>query len=187
MRTKTVKERLIETASDLFYKQGFNRTGINQILEESGVAKASMYQNFRSKEELGVAYLQRMDQQMMENLKAFLDEKEPGRDRVLGIFDFIERIFHGENFRGCWSLNTLAEIPVDDEMMREEIVSQKNRFRLYLRRLIDENLEVHELDAISDKIYLLYEASLMESALFKSDLPIKRSREMAELLLDWDV
>ncbi|MFT6754704.1 MAG: AcrR family transcriptional regulator, partial [Urechidicola sp.] len=52
MRKQGVKERIIATASDLFYNQGYNQTGINQIISEAGVAKASLYQHFRSKEDI---------------------------------------------------------------------------------------------------------------------------------------
>ena len=55
------RDRIIQTANDLFYRQGYHQTGINQIIEESGVAKATFYSNFKSKEELGVEYLRERD------------------------------------------------------------------------------------------------------------------------------
>ena len=56
-RTLSSRERIIATANELFYRQGYHQTGINQIIEESGVAKATFYSNFKSKEELCVEYL----------------------------------------------------------------------------------------------------------------------------------
>ena len=59
MKKLGVKDRIVETASDLFYHNGYNQTGINQIIAEAGVAKASMYQHYRSKEDIAVAYLRK--------------------------------------------------------------------------------------------------------------------------------
>ena len=97
-----VRERLIETASQLFYEKGYNRTGINEILDKSQVAKASMYQHFRSKEEICLAYLQKMDQAFIRDLKAFLEQKPQGRERVLGLFEFLRNFYLQDGFRGCW-------------------------------------------------------------------------------------
>lgn len=54
------RERILDTAADLFYRQGYSNTGINQILEESGAHKASLYRYFPAKHDLGRAYLERM-------------------------------------------------------------------------------------------------------------------------------
>ena len=69
MEKKGAKERIIEAASRLFYFKGYNQTGINQIIAEANVAKASMYQHFRSKEDIAVAYLIRRHAMWMGNLK----------------------------------------------------------------------------------------------------------------------
>jgi len=57
MKKQSVKERILETVSRLFYFNGYNQTGINQIIAEAEVAKASMCQHFRSKKDIAVAYL----------------------------------------------------------------------------------------------------------------------------------
>lgn len=59
MKEQSVRERIIDTASRLFYFNGYNQTGVNQIIKEASVAKASLYQHFRSKEDIAVVYLQR--------------------------------------------------------------------------------------------------------------------------------
>jgi len=67
----SVKERILETASHLFYEKGYNLTGINEIIEKAGVAKASLYSHFRSKEDICLAYLIRMDGNLVKDLRAF--------------------------------------------------------------------------------------------------------------------
>ncbi|MEL7535330.1 MAG: TetR/AcrR family transcriptional regulator, partial [Bacteroidota bacterium] len=83
------RERLIETAERLFYSQGFNATGINQILSESKVARASLYQHFGSKEKLALAYLQNSRENWFSAFETYLSEKTEPIDKIWGAFDFL--------------------------------------------------------------------------------------------------
>ena len=92
--TSKVKQRIIETASDLFYQQGYNLTGINEVIKEAGVAKATLYHHFASKEELCLAYLEYRHLAFIKNLQEYL-AKIPTRRRLLGVFDFLHLIRSG--------------------------------------------------------------------------------------------
>ena len=178
-----VKERLIETASRLFYEQGYNSTGINQILKEAGVAKASMYDHFQSKEDICIAYLKQMDEQFVYNLTQYVNQREVGKAKVLAVFDFLSDFYNAENFRGCWCLNTMAEIPQDDERIKAEIRSQKQSLREIIQQLVSENLEVKAGDTLADELYLLYEGALMESYLYGDEWPIRTVKSLARKLV----
>lgn len=184
MRKKVVKDKLVETATRLFYTQGYNRTGINQILEEAGVSKAGMYQNFRSKEEICVAYLQRMDEQLMVDLRKFIADRSDEPKPALLLFDFLQNFFETDQYRGCWCLNTVSEIPKDDITVMQEIRSQKNNFKDYVETLIDPNLPAQERTARAEMVFLLWEAALAESQVHMQSWPIGRAREMAEKMLN---
>lgn len=178
-----VRDRIIATASRLFYEQGYNRTGINQILEESGVAKASMYDHFKSKEDICVAYLKQMDEQFAYNLQEYLSRKRKGAGRVLGLFDFLQDFYNAENFRGCWCLNTMAEIPQDNHRVKEEIRMQKESLREIIKSLVEKNLSDETDSSLADQLYLLYEGALMESYLHASNWPITMVKSMAKRLI----
>jgi AcrR family transcriptional regulator len=178
-----VKERLVETASQLFYEKGYNRTGINEILEKSEVAKASMYQHFRSKEEICLAYLQRMDRQFIQDLGDFIQKKQAGKDRVIGLFDFLKDFYYQGGFRGCWCLNTVSEIPKDDEQINGEIKKQKNGFRAFIQKVVRENLQVENEKRMADRLYLLYEGAIVESQVHQEVWPIEEAGQMASLII----
>lgn len=178
-----VRDRLIATASRLFYEQGYNATGINQILKESGVAKASMYDHFRSKEDICIAYLKQMDEQFVQSIKAFIAERAQGPARVMAIFDFLEVFYNSENFRGCWCLNTIAEIPQDDERIKGEIRNQKASLRELIQHVVEDNLEGDREANLSDQLYLLYEGALVESYLYGSQWPVDLVKQMASKLI----
>ena len=178
-----VRDRLIATASRLFYEQGYNATGINQILKESGVAKASMYDHFRSKEEICIAYLQQMDEQFVHNISTFIAQRPQGAGRVMAIFDFLEEFYNAENFRGCWCLNTIAEIPQDDERIKGEIRNQKETLRQMIHEVVGENLENDHNTNLGDQLYLIYEGALVESYLHASQWPVDLVKQMAAKLI----
>lgn len=180
-----VRERIIQTASTLFYKQGFNRTGINEIIAQAEVAKASLYAHFKSKDDLCLAYLQRMQSGLLTNLKEFLKDYELGRERVLAIFDFLEDFYHTDGFRGCWCLNTISEIPKDNERIQKEILLQKRHFMRLIQEVVGQNLPdvMEEVNRKSLRIYLLYESAIMESQVQQSPWPIHEAKEMAKVFL----
>jgi AcrR family transcriptional regulator len=69
------REMIVRTASMLFYRQGYSNTGINQIIEEAGVAKSTLYQQFRSKEDILLVYLEETGETTMEGLRAAAEER----------------------------------------------------------------------------------------------------------------
>lgn len=178
-----VKERLVETASQLFYEKGYNRTGINEILEKSEVAKASMYQHFRSKEEICLAYLKRKDEGFIADLKAYLEQLSDGKEKVMGLFGFLKEFYNQEGFRGCWCLNTISEIPKDDEEINAEIRSQKDNFRAFITQLVRDNLDVKDEKKIANRLYLLYEGGIAESHVHMEIWPIEEATSLAEAII----
>ena len=184
MKKRPVKERIVETASELFYKNGYNRTGINEILEKSGVAKASMYQHFRSKEEIGLEYLKHMEVEANGKLAERINSLPKGRAKVLAFMDHVADFFDSGSFRGCWSLNTIAEISQDDKLMMAEIIKQKKTMRAWFLRLIEENLNAKNPNEMADRLYLLYETALMEARVFNEKWPIETARAMSEEIIE---
>lgn len=174
----------METASELFYKNGYNRTGINEILEKSGVAKASMYQHFRSKEEIGVEYLKHMDAEANRKLTERMNLHPKGKGKLLAIIDHVADFFESGAFRGCWSLNTIAEISQDDKLMMEEIIKQKRAMKAWVQRLVEENLNPKDSVEMANRLYLLYETALMEARVFNEKWPIETSKAMFEEIIE---
>lgn len=101
-KPSAARERIIETASQLFYQDGFRAVGVDRAIEKSSVAKATFYKHFRSKEALIVAYLEGRNRQTYQQLVSRLDRagKDPC-DRALGIFDFLSERVAKKGFRGC--------------------------------------------------------------------------------------
>jgi AcrR family transcriptional regulator len=105
------RERIMSVAADLFYKQGYRATGINEVIEKSGVAKATFYSHFPSKDDLALAYLL----QLKESETVYVDNTiraAKGRvNRFLAVIRSLEPWLLETEFRGCAFINMASEIP----------------------------------------------------------------------------
>jgi AcrR family transcriptional regulator len=179
-------KKILETASRLFYEQGYHVTGINQVIAEAGVAKASFYHHFSSKEELCVAYLHKRHQDWFSWLQQEVEQNEDDQKRLLSLFTFLERWLPDSNFRGCAFLNIASEFPSPDSKIRLLVVNHKNALQDYIRQLVDRlNISSKKNNAamLADLIYLLFEGAITTSQIYRSTQPIQAAREAVKQLI----
>jgi AcrR family transcriptional regulator len=112
---RSPRERLLEAAGELFYAEGVQSVGIDRVIERAGVAKASLYSAFGSKEALVTAYLDERHAYVLGRLRAAVDATDPGDPmaRILAVFDAQAKIFREPGYHGCAFAAAAAEAPRD--------------------------------------------------------------------------
>ncbi len=185
MKQSKVKQNIIETASNLFYKNGYNSTGINEIISEAGIAKATLYNHFKSKEDLCLSYLKFKNSTFLEEISKYCIAKPKGKKQVLAIFDFLSSFYNDKDFNGCWCIKTVSEIPKHNEKIRKEIKHQKELFITFISHLVQENIEINQelIPSLSKQIYLLYESAVAESYLHQKNWPIVETKNLCSKIL----
>ena len=184
------RDRLIETALRLFYEQGYLATGINQIIAESQVAKATFYHHFVSKENLCVAYLQARHIVWMNWLKNSVEKQKSIADRIIGVFGFLSEWMVKCNFRGCAFLNISSEVPSLNSEIRAEVVKHKDDLKLYLEQMIshlkDSDKRYKHIDIKNnvDMVYVLVEGAIVASQNYGQVWPIHVARDAVRKLLN---
>ncbi len=173
------KKNIESTAARLFYEQGYNSTGINQIIAEAGVAKASLYAHFPSKIDMLKKYLQNASESAMVGLRNVVEQKQTPPEKVLSIFDSLFTFSTETNFNGCQFLNIAAEIPQSNEDVLAIIQAHKNK----IRQLFIEILEPIKKENVADELYILFEGALASSKVFKDKWTIKTTRRIVERLI----
>jgi AcrR family transcriptional regulator len=124
----SARDRLLAAADELFYAEGVHVVGIDRIVERAGVAKASLYSSFGSKDELVRAYLEKHLRGRQLRIASVLAAYNTPRERLLGVFAEIEESLEGSEFRGCRFISASAEArPVD----ASEVVAEE--YRAWLR------------------------------------------------------
>jgi AcrR family transcriptional regulator len=178
-RKNAIRQTIVDTASRLFYKQGYGNTGINQIIEESGVVKSSLYTSFRSKEDILMAYLETSGAATDEALKGAANKFTDPKERVLAVFDYLIGLVQEKEYYGCNFLNIISEIPKEDERVRAQIKKQKNN----VRRLFSQILEPIGKEDLADEIYTLFEGALIGNKVHNEVWPVTSARNIAAKLL----
>ena len=186
MKKAGVNERIIEAASRLFYFNGYNQTGINQIVEEANVAKASLYQHFRSKEDIAVAYLKKRHIMWMGKLNECVSQKNHESGKIVGCFDYLSEWLTEVNYRGCGWQNIIADLPKDHTKIRDQAVLHKNEFRTWIHNLLKKKQKYSEEQAelLGDEILILLEGAIILSQIQKNEWPIKSAKRACVRLLE---
>lgn len=155
------REKLIETAAELFAKNGYHATGIDTILAHAGVAKKTLYNHFRTKEELILAVLRQHDGEFrnyfMKNVEAIADKP---KDRLLAIFDVAEAWFSQNNFYGCMFINAVGEYSAEGTAIREVCKEFKRLMHSYMKSLA-EQAGVKDAENLANELALLLEGSIV--------------------------
>lgn len=180
-----VKERIIQAASQLFYFDGYNQTGINKILKEANVSKDSMYRHFRSKEDIAVAYLRGRHIMWMGNLIEFVKPKKTNKEKVIACFDYLNAWLNDVDFRGCGWQNIITDIPRDHDKIRDQAALHKNELREWIHGLMadDKQYSMKEAKQLGDEVMILIEGAIILSQIQSDVWPIKTAKRTCVRLL----
>ncbi len=130
------RDRLIDTAIELFNRDGYRATGIDKILAESGVAKMTLYNHFGSKDELILAALERRDARWRAWFgHALARRAESPRGRLLAVFDALEEWFAQADFQGCMFMRAASEFCACDDPIHAASAEHQRLFLAELRDL----------------------------------------------------
>jgi len=176
MKTPPPAERILAAADKLFYSQGIRAVGVDTVAAEAGVSKRTLYNYYRSKDDLIAAYL-------TGRFRHIAPSDAPAREQILGLFDYLERRFAEGSFRGCPYINAVTEIGDRRHPAAAIAVRFKEQRRLWFRALL-ERLGAKKPDALATQLQILSEGALT-AALVCGDPALARSaRDAAEVLLD---
>jgi AcrR family transcriptional regulator len=184
MRESGVKDRILVTASRLFYEQGYNQTGINQIIDEADIARASLYHHFPSKTELLLAYLDRTHELWFEELEAFMAPIPTPREKLLGLFDFRGGRQLKLKYKGCHFNKIVAET-CEDQQVYDRVRTHKERFRKYILHLVvqTEHRKFPDDDMLADTLFLLLEGGIALGAMYRSPDYTEKAKQIAMTFL----
>lgn len=187
VRENITRRKIMDVASDLFYNQGYNSTGINQILEEAGVARASFFKYFPTKHHLLTSYIETREKEWFQTVHSYIGQHHDPREKLLALFDFRRDSQLKSNFTGCAFNRICAEIEKDDMASLELLKRQKNSFRNIMRELAYEvpkrnscGISGYEL---GDTLFMILEGATNMGTVNKDAEAISSSRKIAESLL----
>jgi AcrR family transcriptional regulator len=178
LRRKSPAERLLETATELFADYGIRPVGIDRILRESGVAKASLYSSYGSKEGLVRAYLHGLDMRDRTRWENAVADVADPIDRLLTFFDLAVESAQKRNYRGCQYLNATTEFPGTNLPMLEPVREHRDWVLGEMTELLTVAGDP-EPSTVAARIQLVYDGALAGSKFAHSEESIRLGRRMA--------
>jgi AcrR family transcriptional regulator len=161
-----VRERILRTASTLFYQRGVRAVGVDLVVEEAGVAKTSLYRHFRTKDDLIAAFLEREDEDFWSCWNGVTEQhKTDPVAELVAHLDWIGERVGRANYRGCPQLNVAAEFPDLDHPARRVASAHKEELRRRLKG-IAERLRVKRPDELAGQLSLLINGAFVSSQIF---------------------
>ncbi len=181
--TPSARDRILDTAFRLFYAHGIRGVGVDTIIAESGVAKATLYKHFPSKDDLGLAYLDRVDAAWLSALRAAAQAAGPQpRAQLVGMFDALGSACRREGYHGCAFINTAAESE-PGSAVHARTVAHKAAVRNWVRELACE-AGADEPDLLAHGLTLLLDGGLAAGVLDGDPAAAEASARAARVLVD---
>jgi AcrR family transcriptional regulator len=177
------RERILETARRLFYRDGFRAVGIDAIIAEAGVAKMSLYRHFPSKDDLIVAYLEDSNLRFWEWLEtAVADLDDPG-ERLVGMFEAIEKLTASPECLGCTFQGTAAEFPDRDHPGHQVALAHKETVRRRFTELA-RRAKLDDPEILGDHLLLLMDGAWVAARMYGPRNPARDLVTTAQALIE---
>lgn len=180
------RERLLGSATNLFTTEGIRVIGIDRILREADVAKASLYSLFGSKDALVVAYVAQLDEKWRQDWESRTAELTAPDQKILAFFDQCIEEEPAKNFRGSHFLNAATEYPRPETDLEKKIVASAQAHRQWLLDTLTELLT--ELNgfpgaSLAEQVLVFLEGGLAGSTMTHSVTPLQTARDLTHQLI----
>lgn len=178
------REQIIEAATRLFFADGFTATGIEKIRETADVSKKTLYNHFRSKDELILAVLRREDENVRNWLLRSLETRSGDpRQRLLELFDVYAGWIESDGFQGC--LFTKAACEFSDTNNKCKAISRESKrlVKQAIRQLVVD-AGATAPDSLADQLNLLIQGAVVQAQVAEDLSAIRVAKGMAALVIE---
>jgi AcrR family transcriptional regulator len=185
-RQGSVAERILTTADELFYREGVRAVGIQRVIEEAGIAKASLYAHFESKDDLVAACVDRRGQATRSAINAALDAApDDPRAKLLALFDFQHKAVIDPGFHGCPVQKTHAELALaESDHPAKQVTAVHRQWLIDLfARLVNE-AGLRSPDYVAGVLLVLFDGAIATTMVDGGPLATRYARLAAEQIID---
>ncbi|MGN7918608.1 MULTISPECIES: TetR/AcrR family transcriptional regulator [Lysobacter] len=178
------RERILAVASQLFYAHGIRAVGIDTIIDQSGVAKASFYKHFPSKNDLVAEVLSQLGAAWRQWLADAVDRlsDDPGA-RPLAVFDALTERLNSSGFRGCIFINSIVELADRDHAGHAVAHDHKQQVTAYLERLLVD-AQIRPAGDLASQLMMLIDGAIVTALRTGSAAASSSAKEIARMLIE---
>lgn len=184
MKRAQKREHLIEVATELFNRLGYRAAGVDQVIAEAGIAKTTLYRHFKSKDELIVAVLRRIDEQLRDDMRQAVDSlaRKP-KQKLLATFDFLEAWFKDKSFYGCPFMSAAGEYGERPSPVFQEAALHKRLMVAYFEELA-RAAKLDDARRVAEEINLLHEGAIAVAHITGDPSAARKAKAVAAKLIE---
>jgi AcrR family transcriptional regulator len=179
---RSARERLLAAADELFYEEGVHTVGIDRVIERAGVAKATLYTAFGSKDGLIRAYLQARHTARQERITRMLARYDTPSERLLGVFDALGETIGEPGFHGCAFVNASAEARPGSAI--EEVSDESRAWVRSLFAELGRAAGAADPERLARRLALLYDGAVVSARMDRYPSAAAEARAIASVLID---
>lgn len=179
----TAREQIMTTAGRLFFERGYHVVGVDSIIAEAGVAKATLYRHFPSKDDLIAAYLEDANTQFWAWFDAAVAPFDDPRDKLLAAFQALEKLLTSPQCYGCAFIMAASEFPDPAHPAHRVALAHKQQVRARLGHLV-RAAQFREPEMLIDHLSLLIDGAFVAVRMFGLQNPASQVAALAARLLE---
>ncbi|AYG69392.1 MULTISPECIES: TetR/AcrR family transcriptional regulator [unclassified Rhizobium] len=177
----SISDHILASAGALFYREGIRAVGIDRIIDETKVAKATLYRHFPSKDHLVAAYLQDRHERVIRSLESVLDEAPDSRDQLKLIFERLHEKADSFEFRGCAFALAVAEHGDSERVVAVARAHKATVSQMFAALMTRAGVETGQP---AGHLSLLYEGALATVAVGRDPRAVLTARDCALFVFD---
>jgi AcrR family transcriptional regulator len=177
------RDKVFQTASRLFYRNGYRAVGVDTLAAESGIGKMTLYRHYPSKDDLIVAYLSDSNEVFWHNFEEITKDAPTPRHKLLAFFEGLQEYVTTPACHGCPFLNVATEYPEIEYPGHQVAIEHKQSVRARFRQLAEE-AGAGKPDVLADQLFLLMDGAYMASRMFGPRNPATHLAATARILID---
>jgi AcrR family transcriptional regulator len=179
---RSARARLLAAAEELFYDEGVHTVGIDRVIERAGVAKASLYDTFGSKEELVRSYLAARQEARRARILDRIARCTTPRTRLLGVFDAMSELFAEPGYRGCAFMRASAEVKPGSSV--KTVCDDSRAWTRALFTDLAREAGVPRPAALAKQLVLLYDGAVVSAQMDRDPKAAAAAKVVAAAMLD---
>jgi AcrR family transcriptional regulator len=181
------RERLIDSATRRFYRDGFRNVGIDQVMDDVGISKTAFYKHFRSKDELMLAVLEKQNRWLQETFSKLVEQRAGGgaspADQLRAVMDVVDQIIGNDDYQGCIFVNVAMEFPLPHQPAHAAAAQHKRAIEGFVRDLA-ERAGAEDPRALAQELCLVMEGAYVTRQVTGDPRTSAVARRVAEAVLE---
>lgn len=179
------RKKLIDTAKQRFYRDGFRNVGIDAIIDEVGISKTAFYKHFESKDDLMVAVLDDVDQFLQLQFRQMVREQggPSAEGQLRSLFDVVHEVIEQKDFHGCIFVNAIMEFPLPHDPAHQAAARHKKAIEDFVFELA-ERVGAKEPKALAQELCMIMEGAYVTRSVNHDSTTIAIARRLAANAID---